>query len=74
MSNQLQENVKKRPNNWLIFSSLAIQIGILMYVAVVLGQYFDQKSANTKPWYTLLSCVIGVGIVIQRIIQQTKKL
>ena len=74
MSNQLLGNVKKRPNAWLIFSSLAIQIGVLMYAAVFLGQYFDQKSANTKPWHTLLFCVIGLGIVIHRIIQQTKKL
>ncbi|MDB2702390.1 AtpZ/AtpI family protein [Flavobacteriaceae bacterium] len=66
--------MKKRPNAWLVFSSLAIQIGVLMYAAVALGQYLDQKNATAKPWWTLGCCVFGLVIIIRRIIQQTKKL
>jgi hypothetical protein len=53
--------MKKRPNAWLVFSSLAIQIGVLMYAAVALGQYLDQKNATAKPWWTLGCCVFGLN-------------
>jgi RsiW-degrading membrane proteinase PrsW (M82 family) len=66
--------MKKQPNAWLIFSSLAIQIGVLMYAAVSLGQFLDQKNATSKPWWTLGCCLFGIIVIIQRIIQQTKKL
>jgi len=66
--------MKKRPSAWLVFSSLAIQIGVLMYAAVALGQYLDQKNAREKPWWTLGCCVFALLIIIRRIIQQTKKL
>jgi len=66
--------MKKRPSAWLVFSSLAIQIGVLMYAAVALGQYLDQKNATVKPWWTLGCCVFALLIIIRRIIQQTKKL
>ena len=35
--------MKKQPRNWLIFSGLAFQIGIVMYIMVYLGSWIQEK-------------------------------
>ena len=35
--------MKKQPKNWLVFSGLAFQIGIVMYLMVFLGGWIQEK-------------------------------
>jgi len=65
--------VKKRPNTWLVFFSLAIQIGLTMFLAVKAGDYFDTKFATSKPWFTLALCLFALIAVLRLIVHQTKK-
>ena len=64
----------KRPNRWLLFSSLAFQIAIAMYVAVYFGQRLDQNQKNDKPYYTLIFSGVALIAVLFLIIKQTKRL
>jgi len=66
--------VKKQPNRWLVFFSLAIQIGLLMYLAVQTGNHFDLRYSTSKPWFTLGFCVLALIIILRLIQQQTKKI
>jgi F0F1-type ATP synthase assembly protein I len=66
--------VKKRPNAWLAFFSLAIQIGLMMFLAVKAGEYLDTKYATSKPLFTLGLCLFALIAVIRLIVHQTKKL
>ena len=66
--------MKKQPNRWLTFSSLAIQIGAIMYGAVWLGQYLDTFYVNQKSLFTLALSVFGLVVIIYLIIKQTKHL
>ena len=66
--------MKKQPNRWLIFSSLAFQIGAIMYGAVWIGQYLDTFYENQKSLFTLLLTVFGLVAIIYLIIKQTKHL
>ena len=66
--------MKKQPNRWLTFSSLAFQIGAIMYGAVSLGQYLDTFYVNQKSLFTLALTVFGLVVIIYLIIKQTKHL
>jgi len=66
--------VKKRPNAWLVFFSLAIQIGLTMFLAVKVGDYLDTKYVTSKPWFTLGLCLFALIAVLRLIVHQTKKL
>ena len=67
-------NVKKQPRAWLVFFSLGIQIGVLMYAAVKLGSHLDQKTQTDKPWWTLGLCVFALLSILKLIFNQTRKL
>ena len=47
--------MKKQPNRWLVFSSLAFQIGIIMYASIQLGNFLDEKFSTTS--FALISSV-----------------
>ena len=66
--------MKKQPDRWLTFSSLAFQIGAVMYGAIWLGQYLDSFFGNQQNLFTLVLTVFGVGAIIYLIIKQTKHL
>jgi uncharacterized membrane protein len=66
--------VKKQPNAWLVFFSLAIQIGLTMFLAVKAGDYLDTKYVTSKPWFTLGLCLFSLIAVLRLIVHQTKKL
>ena len=66
--------MKKQPKRWLTFSSLAFQIGAIIYGAVWLGKYLDTFYENQKSLFTLLLTVFGLVAIIYLIIKQTKHL
>ncbi len=63
--------MKKQPNRWLVFSSLAFQIGIIMYASIQLGNFLDQKFSSTS--FALISSVIGLFMVLWLIYRQSKR-
>ncbi|MBR98666.1 MAG: hypothetical protein CMC57_01685 [Flavobacteriaceae bacterium] len=64
--------MKRQPNKWLIFSSLFIQIAIVMYLMVSLGFWIESKIYTDKKIPTFICSVIGVISVIFMIKKQTK--
>ena len=65
--------MKKKPNKWLIFSSLAIQIAIVMYAMIQLGTFLDQKANPNENHFTLLTSVCGVITIVWLIYNQSKR-
>ncbi|MGB0375618.1 MAG: AtpZ/AtpI family protein [Flavobacteriaceae bacterium] len=64
---------KKRPKSWLIFSTLAFQMAIIMWACVRAGHWLDTQYPSAVNW-TLWMSIGGVVLVIWRIIQTTKRL
>jgi uncharacterized membrane protein len=62
--------VKKQPNRWLIFSSLAFQIGIIMYGSVKLGIFLDAQYLTNR--FALVLSVFGLIMVLWLIYKQSK--
>ena len=66
--------MKKQPNRWLTFSSLAFQIGAIMYGAVWLGQYLDTFYVNQKSLFYKFGIIcFWFGHVIICLIYQTNQ-
>ncbi len=66
--------MKKQPKSWLIFSGLAVEIGVIMYVFLQAGFYLDSITFWGLDIYTLLFSVIAIIVIIWLIIFQTKDL
>lgn len=62
--------MKKQPKNWLIFSGLAFQIGIVMYTMIYLGGWIQEKCDISSKWPTLVASSIGLVLVLLIIIKQ----
>jgi hypothetical protein len=65
--------MKKQPKNWLVFSGLAFQIGIVMYLMVRLGGWIQQKRDIDAQWPTMLTVFLGMLCVILLILKQSKR-
>lgn len=63
--------MKKQPKQWLVFSSLAFQIAIVMYLAIKAGKWLDNYFEQNKFW-TLVLCVIGIISILILISRQSK--
>ena len=66
--------MKKQPNSWLVFVSLAAQIGVLMYLALRFAAYADRVGWISNPWSTLGSSTLAMFVIIKLIMNQTRNL
>jgi|TARA_S200000501_G_scaffold190225_1_gene179178 hypothetical protein len=65
--------VKRLPKKWLIFSSLFIQIAVIINLMIWVGKYLDFKFSSDN-LFTLIFSSIGIILIIFLIIIQTKRL
>ncbi len=65
--------MKKQPNRWLIFSSLAFQIAIIMFGAIQLGSYLDSKYNLPNKLASLILSSFGLVTILWLVYQQSKK-
>ena len=64
---------KKQRNNYLKFTSIAIQMGVTIYVGSLLGNWLDIKYPNPNELYTKICTLIAVfGAMASIIIQVIK--
>jgi len=63
---------RKKPNKWLIFSSLAFQIALIMGVSIRLGQYLDLRVNSSENFFVLISSALGIVLIISLIYKQSK--
>ena len=64
--------MRRQPNRWLIFSSLAIQMGVLFYGAVQLGVYLDTRY-QSQNYATLACCILALVISLYFIHKKSQK-
>jgi len=55
-------------NKFLRFSSLGVQMAVLIYLGSELGKYLDEKYASEKNLYTALCVIAAVGISLYQLI------
>jgi len=64
---------RRKPNQWLIFSSLAFQIALIMLGSVRLGQYLDQKHQSGGNEFVLFLSSLGLLAILWIIYKQSKR-
>ncbi|PDH43409.1 MAG: hypothetical protein CND43_03955 [Flavobacteriales bacterium MED-G15] len=66
--------MKKQPKNWLIYTGLAFQIGIVMYLMIQFGHWIAPKWGINPKIAVLTSCLVGLALVLVLIQKQSKNL
>ena len=66
--------MKKQPNRWLVFSGLVFQIGFVMFLMAVFGNWIETKISSENKLPTLFSSLFGLFILIYLIKKQSKNL
>lgn len=68
-------NPKKRPNNkWLLLINIPIQMGIIIYLFSLVGNWLDQKFPNTNNAFIKIITLIGVVIAFYNVNRQLKEI
>ena len=74
MANQ---NNKKQPNKYIKFTSIALQMGLTIYLGSKLGEWLDQKYNTTNQIYykvvTLIAVAVAMFSAIYQVIKITNK-
>ena len=71
---QENQNPKKPFRNYVVFSGIAFQMGITIYLGVMLGKWLDGKMSSDKRYFTILFTLIAMIVSIYSVIAQLKKI
>ena len=66
--------MKKQPRNWMIYSGLAFQIGLIMYFMTQLGQWIARKLEINSNAPILITSIFGLALVLVLIHKQSNNL
>ncbi|WP_435135513.1 AtpZ/AtpI family protein [Formosa sp. A9] len=73
----MKEKPKKPLNKYVRFTSIALQMGLTIYLGSLLGAWLDQKFGNTNQLYykivTLLAVFMAMYSVIRQVLNITNK-
>lgn len=65
-------NPKKQFRNYIVFSGIAVQMGLTIYLGVLLGKWLDSKIASEKKYFTILFTLVSLLISIYSVVKQLK--
>lgn len=73
--NKKKQKEKKQPK-FLVFSGLALQMGVLVYFAAYFGKYLDRTYLVNQKWFTvcftLFAIIISFYFLIKKVNQINK--
>ncbi|MFV0541907.1 MAG: AtpZ/AtpI family protein [Aestuariibaculum sp.] len=73
----VQKKPKRTANQYIRFTSMALQMGITIYLGSELGKWLDIKFGNTNQLYykivTLLAVFLAMFSVIRQVLKLTDK-
>ncbi|MDR2835166.1 MAG: AtpZ/AtpI family protein [Bacteroidales bacterium] len=72
MSNSKNNKPANLLNKFAKYSSLAIEMGVIIGGCALLGNYIDKKFAFAKPYSTMILSLVGVISSLLLIINQLK--
>ena len=68
------QSPKKQLKNVAALSGIAIQMGITIYLFVLLGRWLDTKYNNGDKLYIIIMTLLGVGISLYAVLKQVNRL
>lgn len=77
MSNNQDPN-KKKPNkplkNAAILTGVAIQMGVTIYLFVILGRWLDNTYNSGEKLYIIITTLLGIAISMYLVIKQVNRI
>jgi F0F1-type ATP synthase assembly protein I len=76
-SEQDKKDTKKQESSYspyIRFSSMAVQMGLLIGLGAWGGTELDERAQNEKPVYTIVLCLLAIGISLYLVIREASKL
>lgn len=69
----MSQGPSKKYKDFAKYSGIAIQMGLTIYLASLLGEWLDQKYNNTEQLYTKIVTLVGVFVAMGSVILQVSK-
>lgn len=70
--------MKEKPRNPLkqiaVLSGIAIQMGVTIYLFVLLGKWLDHKFNNSDQLFLIVMTLLGVAISLYAVIKQVNRI
>ena len=73
-NNKENQNKVKQLKQIAALSGIAIQMGITIYLFVILGKWLDLKFESSGKVFLIICTLFGVGISLYAVLKQIKKL
>jgi F0F1-type ATP synthase assembly protein I len=70
-----QKNTQKKPlNRALQLTGITAQMGVTIYLFVILGEWLDAAYNNNEKGFVIVTTLVGVAVSIYLVLKQTNKL
>lgn len=60
---------QKQPNPFFKYGNMALQMAVIIGLAVWGGQKLDQKANTITPWYTIIFSLVGIFIALYLVLK-----
>ncbi|WP_291282837.1 AtpZ/AtpI family protein [Flavobacterium sp.] len=70
----MDSNNKKQSNKWLVFMNIPFQMGLIIFLGVVLGQWLDEKFKIEGSVLTIVFSLLAVFVALYNVIRQVNKM
>ena len=68
------ESNKKQSNKWLVFMNIPFQMGLIIFLGVMFGQWLDEKFKIEGSILTIVFSLLAVFIALYNVIRQVNKM
>jgi F0F1-type ATP synthase assembly protein I len=65
---------KKQANKWLVFMNIPFQMGLIIFLGVMFGQWLDEKFKIEGSILTIVFSLLAVFIALYNVIRQVNKM
>ena len=70
----MDSNNKKQANKWLALINIPFQMGLIIFLGVMIGQWLDEKFKIEGSILTIVFSLLAVFIALYNVIRQVNKM
>lgn len=70
----MDSNNKKQSNKWLALINIPFQMGLIIFLGVMFGQWLDEKFKIEGSILTIVFSLLAVFIALYNVIRQVNKM
>lgn len=67
-------NKQKPASKWLALINIPIQMGVIIFVFSLLGNWLDENHPSPKVYYNKILVMVGVALALYNVIRQVNEI